>query len=79
MDKKIKKPIKSKKLNRKKKLIKPIKILKKPTSLVLFYKFEIEKIKPNRTQTEKTKNKPSQVEKIELNRKKMSQNRPKPV
>jgi len=46
--KKTKKPIKLKKLNREKKLIKPIKILKKPTSSVWFqfYKFETEKTKP---------------------------------
>jgi hypothetical protein len=42
--------------NRKNKPIKSIKILKKPTGSVRFrfYKPEIEKTKPNRTQTEKT-------------------------
>jgi hypothetical protein len=56
-----------KKSNREKK---PIKILKKPTSLVRFwfYKLKTEKTKPNQTQTEK---KPSQNEpnrKIKPNR-----------
>jgi len=59
VSKNTKKPIKLRKLgkkkpkksNREKKPIKSIKILKKPTGSVRFYKFETEKIKPNRTQT----------------------------
>ena len=49
-----------------KKSIKPIKILKKSAGSVRFYKPKIKK--PNRTQTQKTRKKPSQTEKTELNR-----------
>jgi len=41
-------------------LIESIKILKKPTGLVWFYKPETEKIKPNRTQTEPDRKKTEQ-------------------
>jgi hypothetical protein len=64
LGKKIKKPIKSRKLNRKKKLIR---ILKKSTGLVRFYKSETEKTKPNRTKIGKNRakpKKPSQTGKI---------------
>jgi hypothetical protein len=46
-------------LNREKKPIKPIKILKKPTGSVQFwfYKLETEKIEPNQTQTRKNRKK----------------------
>ena len=58
MSKKIKKPIKPRKLeknNRKNRTVKkPIKILKKPAGSVRFYK---QKNKPNRTQTEKNRKK----------------------
>jgi len=44
---------------------KPIKILKKPTGLVMVYKPEIKKTKPNRTKktesNQKTEPKPSQT------------------
>jgi hypothetical protein len=44
-----------KKPNREKNLIKSIKILKKPTGSVRFYKPKTEKTELNRTQTEKNK------------------------
>jgi len=54
-------------------LIKPIRILKKPTGSVWFwfYKLETEKTEPNRTQTEKNRakqKKQSQAEKTKPNR-----------
>jgi len=55
-----------KKPNRKKKPIKPIKILKKLAGSVWFYKPKTEKTEPNRTQTGKpsqTGKKPSQTRK----------------
>jgi hypothetical protein len=62
VSKKIKKPIKPRKLenklNREKK---QIKILKKPTSSVRFYKPETEKTKPNLNR-KKLEKKPSQTE-----------------
>jgi hypothetical protein len=87
VSKKIKKPIKPRKLEKnnrknqtvKKKPIKPIRILKKPTSSVQFqfYKPETEKIElnPNRKKNEPSRKKPSQTEKTEPNRK----NQAKPV
>ena len=71
VSKKIKKLIKSRKLekkqpkkpNREKKLNKPIRILKKPIGLVRFYKLETEKTKPN-----PNRKKPSQNRKTEPNR-----------
>jgi hypothetical protein len=75
-EKKIKKLIKSRKSNCKKKLIKLIKILKKPIGSVQFwfYKPETEKIelnpnRKNRKKTESNKKKPSQTEKTESNQK----------
>jgi len=62
--KKIKKPIKSWKPNSEKKLKKLIRILKKSTGLVRFYKPGTEKTKPNLN-----RKKPSQTEKTEPNRK----------
>ena len=68
-----------KKLNRKKKSIKPIKILKKLAGSIRFrfYKPKAEKTEPNRTQTEKnpsqTGKKPSQTKKTEPKQKKPSQ------
>jgi hypothetical protein len=65
--KKIKKSIKSRKPNREKKLKKLIRILKKSTGLVRFYKPETEKTEPNRTKTGKNRakpKKPSQTGKI---------------
>ena len=64
-------------MNREKKPIKPIKILKKPTGVVRFwfYKPETEKTEPNRKKQEKTKpnqKKPSQTEKTKRNQKKPS-------
>ena len=53
MIKKTEKQIKSRKLNREKKLIKLIKIKKNQPVRFRFYKFETEKTEPNRTQTEK--------------------------
>jgi hypothetical protein len=67
LGKKIKKSIKLRKLNREKKLKKLIRILKKSTGLVRFYKPETEKTKPNRTKIEKNRakpKKPSQTGKI---------------
>jgi len=77
-EKKTKKPIKPRKSEKKltkktepwKKLIKQIKILKKPTGSVQFYKPEIEKTESNRTQTGK---KPSQTGKNRAKLKKPSQ------
>jgi hypothetical protein len=62
MSKKIKKPIKPKKPNREKK---PIKILKKPTSSVRFYKPETEKTEPK---PEKNRAKPKKLSQTGLNR-----------
>jgi hypothetical protein len=56
---------KPKKPNSKKKLIKQIKILKKPTVRFRFYKPETEKTEPK---PEKTEPKPSRTEKTEPNR-----------
>jgi hypothetical protein len=79
VSKKIKKPIKPRKLEKnnrknqtvKKKPIKPIRILKKPTGSVQFqfYKPETEKIElnPNRKKNEPSRKKPSQTEKTEPN------------
>jgi hypothetical protein len=78
VSKKIKKPIKprkpEKKNNRKnqteKKLIKPIKILKKPAGLVRFrfYRQKTKKTNRNPKKPEKTEPKPSQTKKTEPNR-----------
>jgi hypothetical protein len=57
-----------KKLNYKKKPIKLIKILKKPTGSVRFWFISLKPKKPNRTQTEKT------GKKTESNRKKTEPN-----
>ena len=59
------KPRKQEKNNRKNRTVKkPIRILKKPTGLVRFYKPKTEKIEPNQTQTGKNRaklKKPSQT------------------
>jgi hypothetical protein len=63
------KPRKPEKNNRKNRTVKkPIRILKNPTGLVRFYKPKTKKTEPNRTQTEKTRKKPSQIGKTGLNR-----------
>jgi hypothetical protein len=79
---------KSKKLNCKKKLIKPIKILKKPASSVQFwfYKPKTKKTEPNPNQKKTKPNRPksSQTEKTDPNQFKpvfvlKNQTEPKPV
>jgi hypothetical protein len=63
------KPRKPEKNNWKNRTVKkPIRILKKLTGLVRFYKLETKKTEPNRTQTEKNQKKPSQIGKTGLNR-----------
>jgi hypothetical protein len=89
VSKKTEKPRKLKKQNQEKKLIKPIKILKKPTGPVRF-RFYKSKTEPNSTEPKLKKNlkktepnqkttelKPSQTEKTQSNQKKPSQNRAK--
>jgi len=51
-------------------MIKPIKILKKPTGSVWFYKLETEKIKPNpiRKKLEKNRATPKKPSQTRLNR-----------
>jgi hypothetical protein len=68
-------------MNRQKKSIKPIRILKKPTSSVRFqfYKPETEKTEPNRTRTKKTKPNWKQTEPNWKNQAKPEKNRAKPV
>ena len=60
-----------KKPNREKKPIKPIRILKKSTGSVMFYKPETEKTKPNLNRAKPEKNEPNR--KTKPNRKKPNQ------
>ena len=81
MSKKTKKPIKPRKLNREKKPIKLIKILKKLTGSVRFYKPETKKTEPNlnRKKTEPNRKNRAKPFWTSFFLKKPNQTEPKPV